>query len=1368
MNDPVLLPSRLIRWMAAVARWSLRLCLIAVLLLALAWVVLHGWIVPRIGDYRAWLQEQASHVLGTPVQIGAMAVHSRGVLVPSIELREVVVLDAQKRPALRLPLVVLALSPRSLWRLGFEQLYIEQPELHIRRAADGGLWIAGLALPHTTSDDSAAMDWLFSQPEVVVQGGSIQWNDEWRNAPPLALSDISVVLRNGAWRHQLRLDVTPPPEWGQRFSVQGQFRQPFLLGHSGRWRQWTGQLFANFAQIDLSQLRHYADLGMDVTQGKGALRAWLDVERGQMVGGVADVALAEVKTTTAPGLMPLVLPLVQGRLGGRKLDGGLELHTQNLQFTTDDGLRWPGGNVRLRYTDVGAGATTLHTAQGEFQADQLDLAALARIATRLPLPAAVHTALKTYAPEGLVEVLHARWQGQPEALQSYQLRGKVRGLALAGRPPPSGQNLPANQEAALGLRGATVEVEMNQTGGKASVLMSDGALVLPSVFEDPVLPLQQFSSTVRWQVAGQKLAVQLDNTQFANADAQGNLRASWHSSDPQTSGSRSRFPGVLDLTGHLSRADGTKVHRYLPLAIDAQARHYVRDAIVAGTANSVDFRVRGDLHDLPFNDPKQGEFRIAARVQDVNYTYVPPTLQTLGELPWPPLTGLVGELIFERSSMRIQGASGGVAGFPHTRLSQVQADIPDLNHAVVAVGAQARGPLPELLGFLRNSPVQALMGNVLEETSGSGLADLHLKLGLPLHALHQSKVQGRVVLAGNEVRITPTTPALSRVRGSVDFTENSFALRGVQARVLGGDARLEGGMPPPPAGAAISEQAFQLRAQGTVSAQALQHAPELGPLAQLTQHASGTAPYSLALTVRRGTPQIEIESNLQGMALNLPSPLGKTPETTLPLHLDTHLLPSSLDPTAPLHEQLTVQWGPLGKVQYVRDIGGPQPKVLRGLIALGIPQDEVPTLPTQGVVANIQLAQVDTEAWEAVWATQPGPSNKVSGATGMTETGAGLDYLPQTLAIRVRELNLQSRTLHNVVAGGSQQGGVWRLNLDADQLSGYAEFRPIGATQGADSRLFARLARLKLPQSTSTQVESLLDAQPGQLPALDIVVDDFELHDRHLGRLQVQASNRGSGPQREWRLHQLALSMPEASFSASGNWALLGTTETPRSAATGPLRRTALNFTLDIHDAGQLLTRLGMPDVVRRGQGRMGGQVSWRGAPSLPDYASMTGQIRLDLDTGQFLKADPGLAKLLSVLSLQSLPRRLNLDFRDIFSEGFAFDFVRGDVRIEQGVATSNNFQMKGLNAAVLMEGSADLQHETQNLHVVVVPEINAMTASLVATAINPVIGLGSFLAQVFLRGPLIAAATQEFKVDGSWTDPKVTRLPRNSRSAPP
>ena len=290
-------------------------------------------------------------------------------------------------------------------------------------------------------------------------------------------------------------------------------------------------------------------------------------------------------------------------------------------------------------------------------------------------------------------------------------------------------------------------------------------------------------------------------------------------------------------------------------------------------------------------------------------------------------------------------------------------------------------------------------------------------------------------------------------------------------------------------------------------------------------------------------------------------------------------------------------------------------------------------------------------------------------------------------------------------------------------------------------------------------------------------MEDFELKGKKLGRVEVEAINRGQGAVareggiREWRLTKLNVITPEAQFSATGNWAAAGPQATPApqapqgaglrpARAPAERRRTQMNFRLDINDSGEFLKRFGQDKVIAKGKGKLEGQVGWLGSPLAPDYASMNGAFNVNIESGQFLKADPGLAKLLGVLSLQSLPRRLALDFRDVFTEGFSFDFFRGDVRVEQGVAITNNLQMKGVNAAVLMDGRADIAKETQDIKVVVVPEINAGTASLIAGVINPAIGLGTFLAQYFLRRPLMQAATQEFHIDGSWADPKVTKVP--------
>jgi uncharacterized protein YhdP len=350
--------------------------------------------------------------------------------------------------------------------------------------------------------------------------------------------------------------------------------------------------------------------------------------------------------------------------------------------------------------------------------------------------------------------------------------------------------------------------------------------------------------------------------------------------------------------------------------------------------------------------------------------------------------------------------------------------------------------------------------------------------------------------------------------------------------------------------------------------------------------------------------------------------------------------------------------------------------------------------------------------------------------------------------LRAEQIKASDRLIHKVIVGGTRQGDLWRLNVSADELNGSAEVRP--SNGNVPAQLYVRLAYLNIPPSLVPDVERLLTEQPSSIPSLDIVVNDLNLRGKKLGRLEIEAINRvGANALREWRLNKFNITLPEATLTANGHW-----------ATEGPIvRRTQFNFVLAIRDSGDLLTRLGTPGAIRHGEGRLEGQVSWQGSPITLDYASMSGKMNLAIEKGQFLKTDPGAARLLGVLNLQALPRRLTLDFSDIFSDGFAFDFVRGDVRIEQGIASTNNLQMKGVVAGALIEGSADLVHETQRLKVVVVPEINAGTASLYVATINPLIGLTTYLAQMILSKPLVRAGTSEFLVDGTWSDPRVTKV---------
>ena len=1383
MDDLTPVPSPLLKACAFVARWSLSLLLFAWFLFAAAWGALHLLIVPRIGELRPQLEATASRLLGVAVRIETVSAHSTG-MIPAFELGNVRLMDEQGREALRLPRILVSLSPKSLLGMKFDQLYIDSPTLNVRRAADGKIYVAGLdfAKGKNQGSDNEIVDQLFSQPEFVIRHGAIVWTDELRALPALALRDVDLVLRNSARHHDLRLDATPPAEWGARFGLVALFEQPFLSMDSGRWQEWSGQVYTEFKRVDVSQLKRHADLGVDVQQGRGAVRAWVDIRRGKPSAATVDVVLADVGIRLDPKLAALRLESMSGRLAGKLSVGALEFSTQNLEFITADGLHWPGGNIHLMQV---AGDAS-RPGNGEFEADRLDLAALTQVASRLPLGEQMHGALVQHSPKGLVERVKAKWQGPLDAITKYEVRGRIQQLHIQAIPGPVDPRPGAPVALGTpGITGATVDFELTESSGKASLVMQNGSIEFPGVFEQPVVPFSQLSSEVAWQFSGDKAQMQLSNLRFSNPDADGELQLKWQTSDPARSRSGAHYPGVLDLQGSLSRADATRVFRYLPLIVHQRARDYVRDAVQAGACGGVKFKVKGDLYDMPFSNPKQGEFLITANIKDAVFSYVPRNLQEAGALPWPALTQLSGELVIDRKSLQVKGGRGNLAGAASVQITKVEGGIADLTQAAtVAVGLEARGPLADMLLVVNGSPLAALSSNALVHASASGSADLRLKLNLPLDAIEKTNVQGSVALAGNDIQVSAETPRLARARGLIGFTESGFNVMGLQARALGGDIRLDGGSAPVTAVALASGRApstLSFRVQGTASAEGLRQARELGLVARLAQYASGSAAYTAAFALRSGVPEISLSSNLAGMALSLPAPLNKNADSAMPLRLESALLRDSSVPVAGtkarLQDQLAMDLGRVGSVNYVRDLSGSEPRVVRGAIAIGLAADESAPLPLEGVVANINLASVDLDAWGTVLsqlaATSLSALNPAVALVGSAGTAAARAYLPESMALRARELTAGGRKLRNVVLGGSREGQIWRANLDADELNGYVEYRQSSGV-GA-GRVFARLSRLTLAQSSAADVETLLDDQPASIPALDIVVEDLDLRGKKLGRVEIEAVNRAAaardGGVREWRLNKFDVITPEAQFRATGNWAALNAQSASGAATSLPPgqtepRRTVMNFRLDINNSGELLTRLGMKNVIRRGKGMMEGQVAWAGSPLSIDYPSLTGTFGINVENGQFLKADPGLAKLLGVLSLQSLPRRLTLDFRDVFTEGFTFDFFRGDVKIDRGVASSNNLQMKGVNAAVLMDGSADLSRETQDIKVVVVPEINAGTASLIATAINPAVGLGSFLAQVFLRRPLMEAATQEFHVDGSWVDPKIRRVDRRAAIA--
>ena len=191
---------------------------------------------------------------------------------------------------------------------------------------------------------------------------------------------------------------------------------------------------------------------------------------------------------------------------------------------------------------------------------------------------------------------------------------------------------------------------------------------------------------------------------------------------------------------------------------------------------------------------------------------------------------------------------------------------------------------------------------------------------------------------------------------------------------------------------------------------------------------------------------------------------------------------------------------------------------------------------------------------------------------------------------------------------------------------------------------------------------------------------------------------------------------------------------------------------------GLFLERFGYPEHIKGGRGKLEGPISWHGDPLTLDYATLSGNLQMQAEDGQFLEIEPGIGKLVSLMSLQMLPRRIALDFRDVFSKGFQFDRIASSMAIERGVMAVKEFHMRGPAADVNMTGQIDLSFETQNLNVKVVPQLGD-TASTVVSLLNPMMGVATLIAGRIFKNPLGKLFAYDYTITGTWTDPKVEKV---------
>ena len=1269
---------------------------------ALIFLALRYWLLPNVEQYRGDIVAAISRSIGLPVKIGALTTDWQG-LRPRLLISDVRIYDGEGREALALPAVENVVAWRSLAarELRLHSFLIDGPKLAVRRDAKGDIFVAGIRVSGERGDGKLS-DWILSQGRIIIRGAEIEWLDEARKAPPLTLSALNLRLENDGDEHLVGLSARPPRELGPGLEM----RAALEGGSVKNPARWNGRVYAALGYTDLAGWRVWVDYPVDVRRGEGALRLWATLSGGKITQATADVELSNVSARLASDLPVLEVSAVRGRVYGRETPRGYDFGVRNLALSSPGAPAMSATSFRATWEPASVGATqdsgrtaqgavgAAMTQRGSVSANLIELAPLARLAEYLPFPADLRKLLAELAPQGNLLDAKFDWTGELPDRANFTARTRFAGLTMnAWRKIP-------------GFAGLSGSVEATEQKGVVYLASRKSELDLPEVFPEPRILLDSLNGEVAWErtagAGNNGLAVRLGNLSFANEDLAGTAYGSYAWTG--------EGPGVVDLTAQFSRADGKHTAKYLPLStlMGGRTRDWVAAAVLAGESSDARLRLKGDLRDFPFTDPAKGQFQVAAKISGAVLDYAS---------GWPRIDDIEGDLMFERDRLDVVGRSGSILG---VKLSNVRVSLPSMLDAnpQLHIDGLAEGPMALFLDYIRQSPVKRMVGGVTDAMTSLGRGRLRLHLELALLEMDKSKLAGEYQFAGNAITVDPRLPPIEHAFGRVNFTESTLALHDVRGQLFGGEVRVSGGSKPDSGVVVVAEGRATVEGMRAV----FDH--------PWRRRLAGAARYTATVAVKEGRAQISFESPLEGVSSSLPAPLAKAAAEILPLRLD--VFPGEG------RDRISIALGPpAGRIVAAEFLRAPQiattiaapptMQVQRSLVTLYPVAGETPRIPERrGMTLRGALPALDLDRWLPLFA---------EGAAA----GEGASY-----DLKVGVLDALGKRMRAVTMRGATDASGWSASMATAEFAGDLVYR----TEGS-GRLVARMARFSLPEDapgagTGTAVQELpaTGSSLKDLPAVDIVADNFTHRGRKLGRVEVQARHEG----RDWRIDKLAMTNPDSALSGSGLW------------KQGEGSRTSLNFKLEVSDVGQFLERFGYPEHLKGGRGKLEGPISWNGDPLTIDYATLSGNLQMQAEDGQFLEIEPGIGKLVSLLSLQMLPRRIALDFRDVFSKGFRFDRIASAMAIERGVMAVKEFHMRGPAADVNMTGRIDLSFETQNLNVKVIPQLGD-TASTVLGLVNPVAGVATLIAGRIFKNPLGKIFAYEYLITGTWTDPKVEKL---------
>jgi len=806
------------------------------------------------------------------------------------------------------------------------------------------------------------------------------------------------------------------------------------------------------------------------------------------------------------------------------------------------------------------------------------------------------------------------------------------------------------------------------------------------------------------------------------------------------------------------RAQGTirdllpdQLSNWMPRVVGIHTRDWIARAPRGGRPLLGEFQINGPLAEFPFRGESAGQFSAKMRFEDLDLEF---------GRNWPFLNAKDLELRFEKARLSLQSEQSRIGVNPLVRVTGEIADVLD-PHPILKMRGQFDSDLGGIIESFRATPLRNELGGLLLSASGGGPARLDLDLAIDLNKTDETKVLGRLEMMGSDLSLEGGIPDFQRLSGVIEFSEQSLLSLALKGGSLGGPVEIQS-MPKPLDG----PRATALRATGTAKAAGIESWMAEALDLPLKGALSGETAYEVDFLARGGLTSLDVRSSMRGLAVGLPRPARKLATQDWGMRV-------RMSQTRQANGSRLARWALQSEGRQISGIieqslpGPASTGRIRGQLALGALAMEP---RADGILVRLVSPTIDLGRWLSALDKH----FDFNGSAGGVASGSGRRATEGLRGIELQtpSMELEGHRFSSVSGRADYQNGIWVIDLESQQAQGQLRWQPnLGAdskpaaSRGALTAQFSRLwltpsgaANLREDENEQDTASLTRLSEARRWPSIVLRVEDLRYGPKQLGSLNLDAAP--SATESAWIVSRLALENKDAIVSGSGKWAAFPGASGNRNLSTAP-SETSLSIDMSIRSSQGLLSRMGHPGLLRDTPGEVKGKLAWDGSPTDYKLSRLRGQLSLDLRQGQFLKAEPGLAKLISVLNLQSLPRRITLDFRDIFSAGFAYDRVRGDVEFSNGQAKTNNLRILGVQATVFLEGAVNLVGETQDMRVLVLPELNAGLASLGYALVNPAIGLGSFIAQYILRDPVRKILAYEYQVTGAWAEPNVVELKR-------